>query len=409
MHAAHEIQEDCAPARRIRPRIAYVTSNDPRDRRSWSGTHYYMAQALQRHCGDLVPIGPIKPGSLLLKKVLQKGLKLLTGKTYLYTHTVALSKQLANIVTKRMADQDFDLIFAPAASAHIAYLETDLPVVYLSDATFAAIVNYYPEFSGVLKSCIHEGNEIEQMAIDRASLLLYSSSWAAESARQDSTPEQAKVHVLPFGANLEAAPPAEAIMSRRPSGICKLLFVGVDWEKKGGALAFETLVELERLGVAADLTIVGCTPPKEYRHKNVSFIPFLNKNDPSQRQQLHKLYVDSDFFLLPTRADCSPIVLCEANAFGLPGIATDTGGISDIIKNGENGYLLPLHARANEYARTIAELYRNQERYLELRRNSRASFDLRLNWDSWGIAVAMLIRNLSLKHGRRQAQTARNN
>src|SRR5713101_3339896 len=108
MCAAHESQlEDSArgTACPTRPRIAYLTSNDPQDRRSWSGTHYFMAQALQRHCGDLIPIGPIKPRSVLFKRAIRKGLKLLTGKTYLYTHTTAVAKQTARIAEQRMANE----------------------------------------------------------------------------------------------------------------------------------------------------------------------------------------------------------------------------------------------------------------------------------------------------------------
>ena len=235
-----------------RRRIAYVTSNDPHDRRSWSGTHYYIARALEEHCGELIPIGPLKPKTLILRKALRKGLKALTGKTYLFTHTVSFSRQIAAIADSAMANQDYDLIFAPAASGAIAYLKTRRPIVYLSDATFASILNYYPEFSRVSDSIARQGNTIEQLAIDRASLILYSSSWAAASARRDYHADPAKIHVLPFGANLEDPPPAEATRGRTGSAICKLLFVAVDWFKKGGAVAFETLRELVKIGCPAN-------------------------------------------------------------------------------------------------------------------------------------------------------------
>ena len=130
-----------------------------------------------------------------------------------------------------------------------------------------------------------------------------------------------------------------------------MLFVGVDWEKKGGKIAFETLLELERLGISAHLTIVGCVPPSDIRHKNLRLAGSLNKNDSSQRRQLYHLYRNADFFLLPTRAECYGIALCEANAFGLPAITTDTGGIADIIENGKNGYRLPMSAEEGNMRR----------------------------------------------------------
>jgi glycosyltransferase involved in cell wall biosynthesis len=371
-----------------------VTSNDPRDRRSWSGTHFYIAQALQQHCGELIPIGPIKPKTLVFRKVLRKALKTLTGKNYLFTHTVSLSKQMAGMAEKVMASEDFDLIFAPASAGPIAYLRTGRPIVYLSDTTFAAIQNYYPEFSHISAAITREAHTLEQRAIDRASLLIFSSSWAAESARRDYHADPAKIHILPFGANIDDAPPAAAAQGRRDSGTCRLLFVGVDWFKKGGEIAFETLCELERLGCPAELTVVGCVPPKTFQHKNLKVISFLNKNIPEQRERLQRLYLDSDFFLLPTRADCSPIVLSEANAYGLPALATDVGGVPEIIRNGENGYVLPLQARGKEYATAIAAAFADRAKYLALRRSSRAAYDERLNWDAWGRAVATLIDSI---------------
>jgi glycosyltransferase involved in cell wall biosynthesis len=355
-----------------------------------------MAQALQRHCGDLVPLGPLRPKTLLLKKALRRGLKALTGRMYLFTHTVSLSKQMAGIVTKAMANQKFDLIFAPSGSGQIAHLNTDLPIVYSSDATFGLVLDYYPEFSNVVASCIPEAHAVEQLAIDRAKLILYSSTWAAGSAKKDYHADSAKVHVVPFGANLDEAPAAASVLKKKTSSICKLLFVGADWEKKGGELALETVVELGRLSVAAELTIVGCCPPKTVRvPPNVQVIRFLNKNDVAQRQQLQQLYLDADFFLLPTRSECYGIVFCEAGAFGLPVIGTDTGGVSEIIHHGENGFLLPEGSRGSEYAKIIADTFRDRTKYEELQHNSRADFEKRLNWDAWGRAVAGLIDKMA--------------
>src|SRR4051812_16780182 len=147
-------------------KIAYLTVNDPADRRSWSGTQYYMARSLQRHCGDVRPVGPLVPLSLPFRKAARKLLRVF-GKEYLYTHTKSFAKETAKMADERLATEDFDLVFAPAASAQIAYLRTHLPIVYLSDTTFASNLNYHPEFraSAVLKPCLRQGEEIEQLAV----------------------------------------------------------------------------------------------------------------------------------------------------------------------------------------------------------------------------------------------------
>ncbi len=301
-----------------RLQIGYLTVNDPSDCKSWSGTQYYLAQSLQRHCGDVIPLGPIRPRSMFAKRVLKKALRVVSGREYLFTHTRSFAIETAHIAEQRLRDKNLDVIFAPAGSAQVAYLDTPVPIVYSSDTTFWAIQNYYPEFSGISTKIAQQANAIEQMAINNAKLILYPSTWAAESANKYYGADLAKVHVVPYGANLDDVPSVDEILRKRLSEICKLLFVGVDWSKKGGEIAFETLIELERLGVPAQLTIVGCLPPKHLNRKNMRVYRFLSKANPDQRRQLESLYMDSDFFVLPTRAECYGIVFCEANAFGLP-------------------------------------------------------------------------------------------
>src|SRR5205085_123986 len=162
---------------------------------------------------------------------------------------------------------------------------------------------------------------------------------------------------------------------RKKSEQCRLLFLAVQWTRKGGDIAFETLLKLEELGIQAELIVCGCTPPKGIVHKRMRVIPFLDKNDERQRKELEQLLMAADFLLLPTRADCTPIVYCEASAFGLPVITTNTGGVPEVDRDGENGFLLPCDARGDAYAEVIARVYHDDARYAELVRASRAAFE----------------------------------
>jgi glycosyltransferase involved in cell wall biosynthesis len=183
-------------------------------------------------------------------------------------------------------------------------------------------------------------------------------------------------------------------LGRKKSGHCRLLFLGVEWERKGGDIAFETLVELEKLGIEAELIVCGCQPPKRFSHGRMKVIPYLDKNDERQRRELEKLFVQADFLLVPTRKECYGLVFCEANAFGLPVISTDTGGVSEVVRAGENGFLLPFCSRGAAYAEVIASIHRDDERYAQLVRGSRATFENRLNWDNWGITAKKILAQL---------------
>ena len=199
------------------------------------------------------------------------------------------------------------------------------------------------------------------------------------------------MRAVPFGANLEHPPSRETVLARKRSGRCRLLFLGVDWQRKGGEIAFETLMKLEERGVQAELIVVGCTPPQGFSHERLKVIPYLNKRDEKQRQELEDLFQTSDFLFLPTRSECYGMVFCEASAYGLPVISTDTGGVSGAVRDGENGFLLPPSAGGAEYAELIARVYGDEAGYAELVGSSRAAFEASLNWDSWGRTVKKLM------------------
>jgi glycosyltransferase involved in cell wall biosynthesis len=226
-----------------------------------------------------------------------------------------------------------------------------------------------------------EAEIIERLAFGKSSLLVFSSQWAANSSINHYGVNQNKVRVIPFGANIERIP---SEISPRPKGhICRLLFIGKYWVRKGGKIAFDTLLELEKMGLEAELIVCGCSPPKSLSHPNVKVIQWV--------KSIEDLLAWANFLLLPTRADCTPIVFSEACAYGVPIISTDTGGISSVVTNGENGYLLDLSATAVDYAQLIFDIWNNDQLYASLRVKSRRVFSERLNWDSWGKSMCHVI------------------
>jgi len=285
---------------------------------------------------------------------------------------------------ERLSREACDVIFAPAGSAILGHLQTRIPIVYLSDTTFKLMINYYNDFSNLIPSHIGLGDRMEGLSIQKSKQLVYPSQWAARSAVEDYKADNLIVNVVPFGANLDDEPSRLQALRCPERDRCRLLFVGVNWDQKGGDIAFETLLELRRLGISAELTIVGCRPPQGLNHPNLRVFGFLNKNDAGERAQLDRLYREATFFILPTRAECFGIVACEASAYGLPVLETNTGGVPEIVREGINGFLFPLDARGDRYADKIRDIYENCDTYQQLRVSTREQFESRLNWDAWG-------------------------
>ena len=100
--------------------------------------------------------------------------------------------------------------------------------------------------------------------------------------------------------------------------------------------------------------------------------------------QLHKIFLETDLLLLPTRAECAGVVFSEASAYAIPSITTDTGGVTTYIKNGINGFALPFQAGPGTYAEKIGHLLADKQSFHNLKLSSRKYYEENLNWDNWG-------------------------
>ncbi len=115
-----------------------------------------------------------------------------------------------------------------------------------------------------------------------------------------------------------------------------ILFVGGDLGRKGG----NDLVEaFRRLRADADVPPVELhlvTRAAEFDDPDIVVHTGMQPNSP----ELIDLYHRSDIFCLPTMGDCLPMVLSEAGAASLPLVSTSVGAISEIVRDGDNGYLV---------------------------------------------------------------------
>lgn len=90
-----------------------------------------------------------------------------------------------------------------------------------------------------------------------------------------------------------------------------------------------------------------------------------------------------DWFINVSSSEGIPVSIMEAMSFGIPCLATDVGGTSEIVSDGINGKLLSPNIKDNELAKVIKDIYKiKDEKYLELRRNSRLYWDEKFNSDN---------------------------
>jgi glycosyltransferase involved in cell wall biosynthesis len=389
--------------------IGFCSYENPNDKKPWSGILYYTKKMLQKYCGKVINIGHENYKFLYLRRKMNKLFETLLktnlkGKNTkydmeeIYENLIKFSKK---DLYENIKKNKYDFHYFPAGSFLLANLNTTLPTLYLSDTTAKLLLDYYPSFMKLDNFSKEICLKFEKEAIEKASKIIYSSKWAAKSAVNDYGCKENKIHIAPFGANLEVIPSHDELLSHRKrfSNKCSLLFVGVDWLRKGGQIAFETMLELNKRGINTELILCGSKLPNHLRHENLTLIEFLDKNKKEQMRKLVDLYMKASFFILPTRAECAGVVFSEAAAYGLPVITTNTGGVPSYVEDGINGRLLTLDASVNDYADIIEKIWIDKKLYINMCENARDKYEKELNWDSWGQKMNKIIPALIGQRG----------
>ncbi|QQR86120.1 MAG: glycosyltransferase family 4 protein [Flavobacteriales bacterium] len=362
--------------------IAYVTTDDANDKRSWSGIHYHLAEELRKQGHRLVLIGPLQPQPLLfvLRAFNQITLRLF-GKRFHYRDSPILSRAYAGIIAKRLRAANADVVLAPAGLAAIAKLKTDVPIIHFNDRSIAGAVGYHSILKDPFAWSLRQSLELEREALRNAALTVFTSDWAADGARKSEPSSASRIRVIPMGANLGQVPAPEQRVF--PPEVLKLLMIGVQWENKGGPLALEVLRELARRGINAQLIVCGCDVPKEVTDKNVVREGFLSKSDPRQRARLEEHLRAADLFILPTRFEAYGIAFCEAAAYGVPALGSRTGGVPTIVLEGETGFLFNLDEGARAYADRIEQLVRDPATWQRMRTTARKRYEEHFTWEAF--------------------------
>ena len=215
--------------------------------------------------------------------------------------------------------------------------------------------------------------EAHRAVMRNASHFTVWSEWAKQSLVNDYRVDAAKVTILHPGTTLSNFPDPGARAPRKP-GPLRLLFVGGDFERKGGDLLLDVFDR--HLSQTCELHLV--TAANLPTRPGVHVYHGVKPHSP----QLLQLYADADVFVLPTRGDCLAVVLGEAMASCLPIITTRVGAHAEAVEDGESGYVLDVND-AKGLRNRIETLARDPERAARMGRRSRqigeARFDMQQN------------------------------
>jgi glycosyltransferase involved in cell wall biosynthesis len=133
---------------------------------------------------------------------------------------------------------------------------------------------------------------------------------------------------LPFSVDLDLFVSSPS----RDDGVVKILFVGGDFQRKGGDVLLDWFVK--RHDPNLQMTMVTGHHPGDF--KNVTI-----QNNIQYGEVKHiELFKSHDILVLPTKCDSYPSVVGEAACAGLAILTTKYAlGAPEIIQNGVNGYI----------------------------------------------------------------------
>jgi glycosyltransferase involved in cell wall biosynthesis len=368
-------------------KIALISHGDANSPRHFSGIPWHVLQELRRQ-GHIVEPFYAEPANWAKRLAHVKNL-----------FSLKFSRQPHNpeadtwiLRTRSMGINQKIRQFAPDAVLCVGLpeaavsLSSTFPLYVWMDAFYPGLRRFYAYFRDYYSeqdARVLQG--IEDGVLQRARKIWLSSEWALAESRADFPKAAARMTSQSFGANLQNPPTAtetKQTISTRNLTAPTLLFLANEWERKGGDIAVETVRRVRVQGCPARLVMVGLkTKPASVPEEPwLEWVGPLDKGRPDEARRLQTYFAESAFLLLPSRADCTPIVCHEAGAHGLPVLATDVGGLPSTVTSGESGQLWPCAKFADEAPGWIISILADRPRYETFAQAARQRYEAIGNW-----------------------------
>lgn len=202
-----------------------------------------------------------------------------------------------------------------------------LPHFTVVDVTLAAVREQYRTLYHSSDISLDRLHAFQQQVYDDSNAVFAMGRYVRDSLVHDYRVAPHCAVAIGAGPNIRLGARSDVAASQ------KILFVGTDWQRKGGPTLLAAFRRLRLQHPQAELEIVGCTPEiDEPDVKVVGRVP---------REELHRHFTQARVFALPTLLEAFGIVFVEALHFGLPIVGTNIGAVPEMVADGVNGYVVP--------------------------------------------------------------------
>ena len=200
------------------------------------------------------------------------------------------------------------------------------------------------------------------------------SEWMATQVRQSILAEAQTIQCIPYGIDLDLFSPKDQASARQTLGIPReskvILFVAaqVTQGRKGLAYLFRALQSIHSANDLVVLT-VGKSGTSRERLPHKKQIHLGQIRDESV---LSMAYSAADLYVLPTLADNLPLTVQESLASGTPVVCFDIGGLPEMVRHMETGYLAR-YKDSSDLAAGMLTILEDDKLRAHMRENCRAA------------------------------------
>ena len=357
-------------------RLVGVAFGDPLDMRTFSGLshHLFANMAEQGLLAGVVSSGDVRwwdvlTGRLDLAALYSPGRRLLSRSWLWHPSTI---RTLSRRIERRL--QAFpDATSVLQVGTHVVVQRPGLVHACLTDLTVTqAFATTRFGMNHLSRRQMEHARLAQKMVFDSCQVIFVLSEWAGHSIVEDLDQDPSKVIAVGAGANMDPLPPAPGKYSSQ-----NVLFVGYEWEAKGGPLLVKAFEIVCRVLPNATLTIVGCTPT--IQHPRIGLAGSLRKDVPAEYASLKSLFQKATCFCLLPEFDPFPNVLLEAQATGTPVVTLDRGSRREAVRDGVTGVLVQ-QAEPEAVARALISILQSPTQAEAMGANARMLVAERFTW-----------------------------
>jgi glycosyltransferase involved in cell wall biosynthesis len=357
-------------------KILGIIDENPFGYGTWSGSSKYFFSALKEN-NYLLDAISAKPGKLIsnfYKLVsIQPNIRAWKLKYHLNTNYYNQMTKVALKKIEHFRTNDYDAILQIGAWYSLAEKTNKMTVSYHDGNLYAMVnnpgrgLNYNYRF--VRKCMAYERNLYKKLDI-----IFTMSEWLAGMFHKGFGVNKQKIKTVGAGINLPYIKKIENKSYSSPN----VLFVGKMFERKGGTYLLDAFSKVRKEIPNAKLTIIG--PHLENTPEGVESLGFIPKNNDAGIEKLLNEYSKASLFVMPSLYEPFGIVFAEAMAHKLPCIGTDTCAMPEIIKNGETGYIVPLHD-SETLSKRILDILKEPKLAKEFGENGYTHYKKNYKWD----------------------------